>query len=123
MTKFKFLPRIEALRGVAALSVAVHHVAVHFDDVPRANEADNLAFQMLRGSSNGTGAVVAFFVISGFVLSRSLAANDDPVRFFRNRILRLLPAAIFAVALLSALTISSAFTSATRAHLNRSISY
>jgi peptidoglycan/LPS O-acetylase OafA/YrhL len=40
-------------------------------------------------------------VISGFVLARSLEANSDPARYFRNRFFRLFPAAIMVVALLS----------------------
>src|ERR1700693_613447 len=44
-----------------------------------------------------------FFVLSGFVLARSLGGNSDPVRFFRNRLFRLFPAAVAVVALLAAL--------------------
>ena len=36
------------------------------------------------GVSNGIGAVVAFFVLSGFVLARSLENNPNSVRYFRN---------------------------------------
>jgi peptidoglycan/LPS O-acetylase OafA/YrhL len=43
------------------------------------------------------------FVISGFVLARSLEANADPSRYFRHRIFRLFPAAITVVALFTAL--------------------
>jgi peptidoglycan/LPS O-acetylase OafA/YrhL len=52
---------------------------------------------------NGFGAVVTFFVLSGFVLARSLDGHPDPVRFFRNRVFRLFPAAMAVVALLTAL--------------------
>jgi peptidoglycan/LPS O-acetylase OafA/YrhL len=55
------------------------------------------------GISNGVGAVVAFFVLSGFVLARSLERNPDPARYFRNRLFRLFPAAIAVVGLLTAL--------------------
>ena len=55
------------------------------------------------GISNGIGAVVAFFVLSGFVLARSLESNPDTVRYFRNRFFRLFPAAIAVVGLLAAL--------------------
>jgi peptidoglycan/LPS O-acetylase OafA/YrhL len=60
-------------------------------------------FGGIKGLSNGTGAVVGFFVISGFVLARSLEANADPSRYFRHRIFRLFPAAITVVALFTAL--------------------
>jgi peptidoglycan/LPS O-acetylase OafA/YrhL len=55
------------------------------------------------GVSNGFGAVVTFFVLSGFVLARSLDGNSDPVRFFRHRVFRLFPAAMAVVAALTAL--------------------
>lgn len=98
----QFLPRIESLRGLAALMVVGYHVWDMFSDTP-ATGLGAAAFYALKGMTNGVGAVVAFFVISGFVLARSLDRNDDPIRFFRNRVLRLLPAAAFVVALLSAL--------------------
>ena len=89
------LPRIDALRGLLAITVLTYHVASQFDAV--------------RGIANGIGAVVAFFVISGFVLARSLDANPDPVRFFRNRFFRLFPAGAASVVLLTALYHSTGF--------------
>jgi peptidoglycan/LPS O-acetylase OafA/YrhL len=98
-----FLPRIEAMRGIAALTVVSYHVWGQFSDVLSNGWLDAVAYSCLKALSNGIGAVVAFFVISGFVLARSLAANPDPVRYFRNRIFRLFPAAIAVVGLLAAL--------------------
>jgi peptidoglycan/LPS O-acetylase OafA/YrhL len=97
-----FLPRIESMRGIAALTVVAYHVHGQFSDTPSTGW-DTAAFAVLKGFSNGIGAVVAFFVISGFVLARSLEANPDPLRFFRNRLFRLFPAAVAVVALLTAL--------------------
>src|SRR6266540_5897731 len=97
-----FLPRMESLRGIAALTVVGYHVWGGFSDTPTTGW-DAVAFHMLKGLTNGIGAVVGFFVISGFVLARSLDANPDPVRYFRNRFYRLFPAAIAVVALLTAL--------------------
>lgn len=97
-----FLPRIESMRGIAALTVVGAHVWGQFSDRPSA-AWDAAAFYGLKGLSNGTGTVVAFFVISGFVLARSLEANPDPVRYFRNRFFRLFPAAVAVVALFTAL--------------------
>ena len=98
----KFIPGMEFLRGIAALSVVLYHVWQGFADTP-ATGLDAFLFQVLKGFGNGIGAVVAFFVISGFVLARSLEANPDPVRFFKNRLFRLFPAGIAVVALLTAL--------------------
>src|SRR5260370_9422126 len=97
-----FVPRIESLRGIAALTVVAAHVGGQFSDTPSAGW-DAAVFHGLKGLSNGTGAVVGFFVISGFVLARSLEANADPSRYFRHRIFRLFPAAVAVVALFTAL--------------------
>lgn len=99
----KFLPRIESLRGVAALSVVGYHVAGLMSESAPRGLADALIYRVLSAALNGTGAVVAFFVISGFVLARSLDVNPDPIRFFRNRVFRLFPAAAAVVALLAIL--------------------
>jgi peptidoglycan/LPS O-acetylase OafA/YrhL len=82
--KLVFLPRLEALRGLAAVAVVGYH-AVNDEVV------------------TGMAPVVLFFVLSGFVLARSLENNPDSIAFFRSRILRLFPAAAATVLLLSAL--------------------
>jgi len=101
--RLKFLPRIESLRGIAALTVVGDHVTGQRSELPAYGWLDGFASRLIAASSNGLGAVVTFFVLSGFVLARSLDANSDSVRFFRNRLLRLFPAAIAVVALLTAL--------------------
>src|ERR1700730_4229311 len=101
--KRDFLPRIESLRGIAALTVVGYHVWGGFSSSSGWNWLDAPAFRGLMALSNGIGAVVAFFVISGFVLARSLSANPDPIRYFRNRFFRLFPAAIAVVGLVAAL--------------------
>jgi peptidoglycan/LPS O-acetylase OafA/YrhL len=106
----KFIPQIEAMRGVAALVVASYHIGANFDKAAYAGGGlDAFCMKVFMGLSNGYGAVVAFFVMSGFVLARSLqqnpvnAENPDAVRFVRSRIFRLFPAAVFAVLLLTIL--------------------
>jgi peptidoglycan/LPS O-acetylase OafA/YrhL len=103
MEKPGFLPRIESLRGIAALMVVGYHVGGHFSGGPATAGLDALIYRLFSAVSNGIGAVVAFFVISGFVLARSLDRDPDPSRFFRNRIFRLFPAAVAVVAIFSAL--------------------
>jgi peptidoglycan/LPS O-acetylase OafA/YrhL len=85
--KLEFLPRLESLRGLAAVSVVGYHAFGRLTDT----------------YVTGMAPVVLFFVLSGFVLSRSLARNDDIAVFLRHRILRLFPAAIAVVLLLAAL--------------------
>src|SRR5258707_5069543 len=99
----RFLPRIESMRGIAALTVVGFHVSNQFSASPAFGWFDGFAFWILTALFNGFGAVVIFFVLSGFVLARSLDANSNPTRFFRNRVFRLFPAAIFTVTLLTAL--------------------
>ena len=101
--KQSFLPRVESLRGLAALSVVGYHVCSQMADGSASNWLDWFAYRTLGSVSNGMGAVVTFFVLSGFVLARSLDANPGPLRFFRNRLFRLLPAAMAVVILLTAL--------------------
>jgi peptidoglycan/LPS O-acetylase OafA/YrhL len=103
LNKTDFLPRLESLRGVAALTVVGYHVGGQLSGGSAYNWFDGLAFRTVTALSNGVGAVVTFFVLSGFVLARSLDGNSDPVRFFRNRVFRLFPAAMAVVALLTAL--------------------
>lgn len=103
MKKSEFLPRIESLRGIAALTVVGGHVGGQLSARPAYGWLDDFACQVLAAFSNGTGAVVTFFVLSGFVLARSLDGNSDPVRFLRNRLFRLFPAAMAVVTLLTML--------------------
>jgi peptidoglycan/LPS O-acetylase OafA/YrhL len=84
MKKLPFLPRLEALRGVAALSVVGYHA-----------ESDQVV--------TGMAPVVLFFVLSGFVLARSLEINGSAFVYARRRVLRLIPAAAATVFLLTAL--------------------
>ena len=82
-----FLPRLESLRGVAAVSVVGYHVgAIYWQIIP-----------------TGLNAVVMFFVLSGFVLARSLEKNPSPAAFFLSRVYRLLPPAAAAVLLFASL--------------------
>lgn len=103
MKKQGFIPRLESLRGIAALTVVGYHVNNQLAGGRANGWLDKMAGRLIGACANGTGAVVTFFVLSGFVLARSLDGNSDPVRFLRNRLLRLFPAAAAAVALLTVL--------------------
>ncbi|MGY8631567.1 acyltransferase [Bradyrhizobium sp. 14AA] len=73
------------MRGYAAVSVLAFHACM-------------LSWDMVAG---GMAPVVVFFVLSGFLLARSLDRDPDPVTFVRHRLFRLLPAAITTVLLLT----------------------
>jgi exopolysaccharide production protein ExoZ len=91
--RLPFIPRLEALRGCAAVSVVGYHCTA-----------------WITGTYvTGLGPVVLFFVLSGFVLARSLSKNPNPANFFRHRLFRLLPAASATVLLFSALCFQFGF--------------
>jgi len=80
-----FLPRLEAMRGYAAVSVlAFHACALSWDTI-----------------ATGMAPVVVFFALSGFLLARSLDRDPYPFTFLRHRLFRLFPAAITTVLLLT----------------------
>jgi len=100
----RFDPRIESMRGIAALTVAAMHVTSSLvEGIPTRGSLDLLGLPLIKALSNGYGAVVAFFVISGFVLARSLDRNFSAGRFFRGRLFRLFPAAITTIGLFALL--------------------
>jgi exopolysaccharide production protein ExoZ len=85
--KLPFLPRLESLRGLAAVSVVAYH-----------------AYDMRNETAvTGLAPVILFFVLSGFVLARSLHNNPSILAYFRNRVFRLFPAAASTVLLLTIL--------------------
>jgi peptidoglycan/LPS O-acetylase OafA/YrhL len=92
-----FIPRVEALRGLAALTVAALHATSSLIREPGRGVLDQIGYPVIKALTNGYGAVVAFFVISGFVLARSLGRNFHTGQFVLKRALRLLPAACGAV--------------------------
>lgn len=82
-----FLPRVEALRGLAALAVLGFHVVL-------------FGYETI---VIGLAPVVVFFVLSGFLLAKSLERDPNANTFIRHRILRLFPAGIVTVAVMTAL--------------------
>jgi peptidoglycan/LPS O-acetylase OafA/YrhL len=102
-----FIPRLESLRGIAAILVGVYHCGSMFLPFPKSG-----IYRPFFGFANGLGCVVVFFVISGFVLARSLDSSSTPRwwSFVRNRAFRLLPAAAATVALLTILHVRYGFS-------------
>jgi peptidoglycan/LPS O-acetylase OafA/YrhL len=106
-----FYPRVEALRGIAALLVAGMHAAQAEWHPGRRllyqppHSADPVWEALASAAGyvlNGHGAVILFFVISGFVLSLSLERGPAALlpsgrRFFVARLFRLYPAVFVTV--------------------------
>jgi len=81
-----FDPRLESLRGLAALIVCVHHGMSVFADNARLAVMDALLFAF-----NSAAAVIFFFVLSGYVLGRALERNGAFAPYLVRRLFRLLP--------------------------------
>ena len=119
-----FYPRLEALRGVAALTVAAFHSwqSPWLNSVGQSRNflsavdggtlVENLGAVVLRVVGNGYGAVVLFFVISGFVLSGSLVRGPQNLatgasRFLNSRLFRIYPAVFATIAIFAALNLAT----------------
>ena len=112
--KAGFLNRIESVRGLAALCVAVTHTLGYLAINPGLGRGlleqvsvRDVVLKIVNGFVNGETAVIVFFVISGVVIGRSLdgrrngrqrgqSAAGDFVPFMIRRVLRLYPAHIVA---------------------------
>ncbi len=102
----RFLDRLEALRGVAALWVIVSHsmiwlamgeeTALWSKPVFDVHGGQAVLARAVVGLFNGAAAVDIFFVLSGFVLARSLRNNPLTLgnysRFVVRRVFRIFPA-------------------------------
>lgn len=87
-----FDPRLESLRGLAALVVCVQHaMSVFADDAPSAVKDALLA------AFNSAAAVIFFFVLSGYVLGRALERDGALASYLGRRLFRLIPPFVAAV--------------------------
>lgn len=93
MAKSDFKPGLETLRGLAALVVAMSHGRCAFVEL---DSAGSVADRLL-GLFQPASAVVVFFVLSGYVLGRSLLRDTNYLAFAVRRLLRILPAFILSV--------------------------
>lgn len=95
MPPTRFLSRLEALRGVAALMVAMTH---SMGGIKVIDPTVDTLKAMIGVIANGGAGVSMFFVLSGYVLGLSLARDGEPIRewpaFLWRRVLRIYPAMI-----------------------------
>jgi peptidoglycan/LPS O-acetylase OafA/YrhL len=107
--KREYFERIDSLRGLAALSVAVGHILIASADTRGLHALQIGGFwslslfqkivRLLLIIFNGEAAVMCFFVISGFVLYKSLEKLRKKERhwiaiFYKKRVFRIYPALI-----------------------------
>ena len=100
------LHELDALRGVAAVSVVLHHSALISPVIQDNTRADGLTavnvakYSPLHALFAGNPAVIVFFVLSGLVLALPFAEGrgDGYRAFIVKRILRLWPPYVVAVA-------------------------
>jgi peptidoglycan/LPS O-acetylase OafA/YrhL len=109
MSESRFLPRLESVRGLAAIAVAYTHCGITMIFAGRAEHGEayrRFSAALLRALGwfwNGEAAVIVFFVLSGLVLSLTLdrrAASAPPrlyADFVRRRLLRIYPAHLAAL--------------------------
>jgi len=88
-------PGFDGLRFAAAISVLFSHAFL----IAEGNE-DGEPLRYLLGPGNiiGLYGVFTFFVISGFLLTGSLASRPGAVQFSINRLLRIVPGFLFCIA-------------------------
>lgn len=90
----KFYPRLTAMRGIAAVIVAIYHCFLIFNYA--SHSLDRVIGKLVLFFFHGTTSVVIFFVLSGFVLGISLNKLGSQViahypQFVARRIVRLWP--------------------------------
>ena len=89
-TKVRRLAFLDAIRGVAALCVLLHHV---FSDATPALRAVTVNWFNL-----GDFGVYTFFLVSGFIIPVSLERHPTATSFWRSRFWRLYPPFWFSLA-------------------------
>ncbi|MEU6232630.1 acyltransferase, partial [Kitasatospora sp. NPDC047058] len=81
---------LDALRGIAALSVAAYHLALPFLWVPHGSRVPHYL-------DPGIFGVMLFFLVSGYIIPASLERRGDVRAFWAGRFFRILPVVVVAV--------------------------
>ena len=84
-------PGFDGLRLLAALTVLLSHAFIVAEGP---GQKSGWLYMFV---PNGLYGVYTFFIISGFLLTRSLSFNPDPIQFAVNRALRIVPGFMFCI--------------------------
>ena len=79
----KRLESLDAIRGLAALSVLLYHFTTHYYEIYPQKDQPTFDFHL------GQYGVQAFFIVSGFVIFMSLTRINKPLEFMVHRFIRL----------------------------------
>lgn len=80
---------LDGLRGVAVLAVVTFHFFSLYAHAVPSPYPYGSAFEFLEPFHSGATGVLLFFVISGFVIAKSLDGSRSPLHFFAKRLDRL----------------------------------
>lgn len=96
------LEYLDALRGIAAFSVSVHHLLSYGlgSNITPVHITPYVKFLVTDFVNFGLFGVVLFFMISGFIIPISLRQGSTLKRFFVSRVFRLYPAYWIALVLI-----------------------
>lgn len=108
------LKSLDALRGIAAAFVVLHHWVFIFTDTfprPEVHSMSDLVTDLVYDAvTRGPSAVLIFFVLSGFVLTLSLREGEAYWLFVAKRFIRIYPpylaSAILAIILIATVPLS-----------------
>lgn len=87
------LNSLQYIRGIAAVLVVFYHITVYLSRMV----GDSTLYEIF-GGAPGTLGVLAFFVVSGYLMA-DIAPKYKPATFLAHRIIRIYPAYWFCVAL------------------------
>ena len=88
------LPGFDGLRLIAATAVLFSHAFLIAEGTEKHEPLTRL---LGPGNILGLYGVFTFFIISGFLLTRSLSLNPNPIQFSANRLLRIFPGFLFCI--------------------------
>jgi peptidoglycan/LPS O-acetylase OafA/YrhL len=88
----KYNPGLQSIRGIAALVVLLHHASYFY-------EMSHGARLVVDTVLNAHAAIIMFFVLSGFVLTKSFIRLGSATGFYIKRAFRIFPALWLATAI------------------------